>query len=51
MFAEWLLCSRIIEPLTGFGLLECRYKGKEGQSNLEKFKKSELFDKFVVREW
>ena len=51
MFAEWLLCSRIIEPLAGFGLLECSYKGKEGQSNLEKFKKTKLFDKFVGREW
>ena len=48
---ELVLGSRIIKPLVGFGLLECRYKGKKFLSQIDKVRKTKLFDRFVVREW
>ena len=49
---EWTLYSRIIRPLEGFGLVECKY-GKQNwrRSDVKKLKKTRLFDRFVGREW
>lgn len=46
-----MLATRIVEPLQGFGLLECNYKKKKWLSELETVKKTELFDKFIKVEW
>ena len=51
IFIEWVICSRIIEPLRDLGLLECSYKGKKGDSELKKVRKTKLFDRFMGREW
>jgi len=48
---EWILHSRIFEPLKDFGLVDCKYKQFKGYSQLEKVKKTELFDRFVGCEW
>ena len=47
MKIEWVISSRIIRPLEGFGLVECSFKGK-GNLKSEKVRKSKLFDSFVV---
>ena len=47
---EWVVRSRVVKPLEEFGLVECRYKEK-GDSEIEKVRKSELFDRFVGVEW
>lgn len=48
---EWILSTRIVEPLQGFGLLECSYIKKKWQSELATVRKTELFDKFIRVEW
>jgi len=44
---EWYLTSRIIRPLDGFGLVECKYKSEEKPSHIDQVKKTSLFDKFI----
>ena len=44
---EWLIRTRIIEPLEIFGLIECSRKKQKGYSEIEKIKKTPLFDKFM----
>lgn len=44
---ERLLISRIINPLEGFGLLECNYKTIDQQSEIESVRKTDLFDIFI----
>ncbi len=51
VFIEWIIGSRIIEPLIDFGLIEGRYKQFKGYSALEKVRKAELFDRFIRCEW
>ncbi len=51
VFIEWIIGSRIIEPLIDFGLIEGRYKQFKGYSSLEKLRKAELFDRFIRCEW
>ena len=48
---KWIVRSRIINPLQGFGLLECSYEDKTEESGIKKVRKTRLFDRFVVREW
>ena len=49
---EWTLYSRLIRPLEGFGLIECKYgKQKWRWSDVKKVKKTRLFDRFVGRKW
>lgn len=43
---KWLIQSRIVGPLTDFGLLECRYK-VEGYREIGAVRKTELFDRFM----
>jgi hypothetical protein len=43
---EWLIESRIIGPLTGFGLLECRSKEKRYRE-IVAVRKTALFDRFM----
>jgi len=43
---KWLVQSRIVRPLRGFGLLECRYKEK-GSREIGAVRKTELFDRFM----
>lgn len=43
---EWLIQSRIVGPLTDFGLLECRYKA-EGYRGIGAVRKTGLFDRFM----
>ena len=43
---EWLVQSRIVGPLTEFGLLECRYK-EEGYREIGAVRKTDLFDRFM----
>jgi hypothetical protein len=43
---KWLVQSRIVGPLTGFGLLECRYK-EEGGREIVAVRKTKLFDRFI----
>jgi len=50
-FPSWVMTSRIIKPLEEFGLLECQYKKINLRPELNKVKKSKLFDKFVVVKW
>ena len=49
--AEWLVESRIVSPLEKFGLLECRYKHSKVYRELEKVRKTELFDRFIRMDW
>ncbi len=51
MKIEWILRSRILKPLEGFGLLECQYRKKEWRSEIWEVRKTALFDKFVGGEW
>ena len=51
MFVEGIVNSRIIKPLTGFGLIECKFKKEKYFSRIDEVRKSKLFDKFVVVEW
>ena len=43
---KWFIQSRIVGPLAGFGLLECRYKA-EGDREIGAVRKTELFDRFI----
>jgi len=43
---KWLIQSRIVGPLTDFGLVECRYKA-EGDREIGAVRKTELFDRFI----
>lgn len=43
---KWLIQSRIVRPLTDFGLLECRYKA-ERDREIGAVRKTELFDRFM----
>jgi len=43
---KWLVQSRIVGPLAGFGLLECRYK-EERYREIVAIRKTQLFDKFM----
>ena len=51
VFIEWIICSRIIEPLQGLGLLKGKYRGKKGDSEMKKVKKTRLFDRLIRVEW
>ena len=44
---ELYLTSRIIRPLEGFGLLECKYKQGKFFRSIIQVKKTPLFDKFM----
>ena len=44
---EWYLTSRIINPLVGFGLLECQYKKEKHHNRMERARKTPLYDKFI----
>ena len=48
---EWILRSRIFEPLKNFGLVECEYKQFKGYSLVDAVRKTELFDRFIRCEW
>jgi hypothetical protein len=48
---EWVLGSRILEPLKSFGLVELKYKQFKRFSEIEAVRKTELFDRFVRCEW
>lgn len=48
---EWILRSRILEPLKKFGLAELKYKHFKGYSEIDSVRKTELFDKFMRWEW
>lgn len=43
---KWLVQSRIVRPLTGFELLECRYM-EEGSREIVAVRKTALFDRFM----
>ena len=43
---EWLVQSRIVGPLRGFGLLECRYR-EERYRDIGAVRKTALFDRFM----
>ena len=49
--SDWIVLSRIIRPLEGFGLVECRYKKKGKISSVDQVRKTELFDRFVRIGW
>ncbi len=51
VFIEWIIGSRIIEPLIDFGLVEGRYKQFKGDSSLDAVRKTQLFDRFIRCEW
>ncbi len=51
VFIEWIIGSRIIEPLIDFGLVKGRYKQFKGYSALERLRKTELFGRFVRCKW
>ena len=51
VFIEWLIASRIINPLRDLGLLECNYTGKDMDMELRQLKKTKLFDKFITVQW
>ena len=42
-----IIKTRIIKPLEEFGLVECQRKGEKYYSEIEKVKKTELFDRFM----
>ena len=44
---EWFLIRRIIDPLVGFGLLECKYIQEEHFNRMDQVRKTPLFDKFI----
>ena len=44
---EWVIASRIIYPLVGFGLLECKYKQEKYYKRIDQVKKTSLFDRFI----
>jgi len=44
---DWYLTSRIIDPLVGFGLLECKYKQDKYFRRIDQVRKTALFDRFV----
>lgn len=44
---ELFLVTRIIKPLVGFGLLECKYKQEKYLKRIEQVRKTPLFDKFM----
>ncbi|MCD6393666.1 MAG: hypothetical protein J7M40_09170 [Planctomycetes bacterium] len=48
---EWILRSRILEPLIDFGLVECKYKQFKGYSSVDAVRKTQLFDRFIRCEW
>ena len=51
VFIEWVIGSRIIEPLIDFGLLEGEHSHSKGYSHVERIRKTELFDKFIRIGW
>jgi len=51
MFVEGIVSSRIMKPLVGFGLIECKFKKEKYGSSIDEARKSKLFDKFVGVEW
>lgn len=44
---ESFLICRIIKPLVGFGLLECKYKQEKYLKRIVQVRKTPLFDKFI----
>ena len=44
---EMVVTSRILHPLVGFGLLECKYKQEKYFNRIVQARKTPLFDKFI----
>ena len=47
MSEEQVVTSRIINPLVGFGLLECKYKQEKYINRIVQTRKTSLFDRFI----
>ena len=51
IFIGWIVGARIINPLKDFGIIECKYKRSKGYSEIDKVRKTMLFDRFMECRW